>query len=128
MISPRFLLFIVGETRTTPTPLEAFLALHFGIFIFAIAVSLLLNVCRRSILPDIRADINADTFCGRSSSEKFATTLASSAGASDVSRATNVSTVLEYLGHWFVVHFILDEHRHDRAMGPLDSALFYLTR
>jgi len=42
-LSPRFLLFL-SESSLTLTPLEAFLALHFGIFLTALALSLVLNV------------------------------------------------------------------------------------
>jgi len=50
-LTPKFLLFVAGEMRTQPTPLEAFLALHFGIFLGAIAVSLLLNMPSTDPLP-----------------------------------------------------------------------------
>jgi len=42
-LSPRLLLFL-SESRTTLTSLEAFLALHFGIFLAALAFTLVLNV------------------------------------------------------------------------------------
>ena len=41
--SPRLLLFL-SETAVSLTPLEAFLALHFGIFLAALALTLVLNV------------------------------------------------------------------------------------
>jgi len=57
IISPGFLLFIIGETRTVPTSLEAFLALHFGIFLFAITVSLLSNIPSADALPSRTAPL-----------------------------------------------------------------------
>lgn len=43
-LSPRLLLFL-SESGLSLTPLEAFLALHFGIFLAALALTLVLNVC-----------------------------------------------------------------------------------
>lgn len=48
-LSPRLLLFAGAastdvERRNVLTPLESFLALHFGIFLYAAAASLLLSV------------------------------------------------------------------------------------
>jgi len=42
-LSPRLLLFL-SESGVSLTPLEAFLALHFGIFLAAFALTLVLNV------------------------------------------------------------------------------------
>jgi hypothetical protein len=47
---PRFLLFIGAaasedERRNVLTPLESFLALHFGLLLYAIAATLALSVC-----------------------------------------------------------------------------------
>ena len=42
-LSPRLLLFL-SETAVSLTSLEAFLALHFGIFLAALALTLVLNV------------------------------------------------------------------------------------
>ena len=50
ILSPRLLLFL-SESSLTLTPLEAFLALHFGIFLTALALTLVLNVC--GILPPV---------------------------------------------------------------------------
>jgi hypothetical protein len=49
-IFPRLLLFIsdtarATERRTALTPLESFLALHFGIWLAAISLALVFNVC-----------------------------------------------------------------------------------
>ena len=43
-LSPRLLLFL-SESGLSLTPLEAFLALHFGIFLAALALTLVLNAC-----------------------------------------------------------------------------------
>ena len=43
-LSPRLLLFL-SESAVSLTSLEAFLALHFGIFLAALALTLVLNVC-----------------------------------------------------------------------------------
>jgi hypothetical protein len=48
-LSPRLLLFL-SDSAVTLTPLEAFLAVHFGIFLAALALTLILNVCG-SLLP-----------------------------------------------------------------------------
>jgi hypothetical protein len=50
-LSPRLLLFL-SESGTSLTSLEAFLALHFGIFLAALALTLVLNVYTlRLLLP-----------------------------------------------------------------------------
>ena len=43
-LSPRLLLFL-SESAVSLTALEAFLALHFGLFLAALALALVLNVC-----------------------------------------------------------------------------------
>lgn len=43
-VFPRLLLFLVESPTDQLTPLESFLALHFAISLFAIALALLLNV------------------------------------------------------------------------------------
>lgn len=48
-LSPRLLLFL-SESGTSLTSLEAFLALHFGIFLAALALALVLNVCTLRLL------------------------------------------------------------------------------
>ncbi len=53
---PRLLLFLsessaTGEARGILTPLESFLALHFGIWLTAIAATLILNVRFFRLLP-----------------------------------------------------------------------------
>lgn len=55
LLTPKFLLFAAGQLRTGPTPLEAFLALQFGIFLGAIAISLLLNMPSTDPLPPTNA-------------------------------------------------------------------------
>jgi hypothetical protein len=50
LLSPRLLLFL-SQTGTSPqraalTGLEAFLAIHFGVYLVAVAVALILNVGR----------------------------------------------------------------------------------
>jgi hypothetical protein len=47
---PRLLLFLAQSSNAQLTPLESFLAIHFGLFLFAIALTLLLNV-RLLLLP-----------------------------------------------------------------------------
>jgi len=43
VISPRLLIFMIGESRTLLTPLETFLALQFGILLFAMSIGILAN-------------------------------------------------------------------------------------
>jgi len=43
-VFPRLLLFLAQSSNAQLTPLESFLAIHFGLFLFAIALTLLLNV------------------------------------------------------------------------------------
>ena len=52
-LSPRLLLFL-SETAVSLTSLEAFLALHFGLFLAALALTLVLNVCCRPLFPVLR--------------------------------------------------------------------------
>jgi len=44
VISPRLLIFMTGESRTSLTTLEAFLAFQFGILLFAVSLGVLVNV------------------------------------------------------------------------------------
>ncbi|KAJ4487882.1 hypothetical protein J3R30DRAFT_3432066 [Lentinula aciculospora] len=48
---PQLLLFLSAETPSTLTPLERFLSIHFGIWLFTIAVALVLNIPSSSPLP-----------------------------------------------------------------------------
>lgn len=48
VVAPRLLLFLSRSPRDALTPLEAFLALHFALFLFALALAVLLNA---SLLP-----------------------------------------------------------------------------
>lgn len=53
-IFPRMLVVLAhsaSETGTSLTPLESFLGLHFGIWLAAIGISLLLNVCGLACKP-----------------------------------------------------------------------------
>jgi hypothetical protein len=53
VLSPRLLLFLSQtgtQQRTALTALEAFLAIHFGVYLVAVAVALILNVGRISRL------------------------------------------------------------------------------
>jgi len=61
ILSPRLLLFLsqtgTSQQRTALTSLEAFLAVHFGVYLVAVAVALILNVGKKStyrpvFLPD----------------------------------------------------------------------------
>jgi len=54
ILSPRLLLFVSEtasstERRTALTPLESFLSLQFGIFLFSLSLALALNVCLSQI-------------------------------------------------------------------------------
>lgn len=42
-VAPRLLLFLAQSPRDTLTPLESFLALHFSLFLSALAVAVFLN-------------------------------------------------------------------------------------
>lgn len=44
ILSPRLLLFLAQTQRTALTSLEAFLAIHFGVYLVAVAIALILNV------------------------------------------------------------------------------------
>ena len=44
ILSPRLLLFLAQTQRTELTSLEAFLAIHFGVYLVAVAIALILNV------------------------------------------------------------------------------------
>ena len=50
VLSPRLLLFLsqtgISQQRTALTSLEAFLAVHFGVYLVAVALALILNVGR----------------------------------------------------------------------------------
>ncbi|KAJ4498039.1 hypothetical protein C8R41DRAFT_917060 [Lentinula lateritia] len=50
-IYPQLLLFLSTNTSSTLTPLERFLSIHFGIWLFTIAIALLLNIPSSSPLP-----------------------------------------------------------------------------
>ncbi|KAF9075223.1 hypothetical protein BDP27DRAFT_1380833 [Rhodocollybia butyracea] len=50
-LSPQFLLFLSTDTPSTMTSLERFLSVHFGIWLFTIAVALVLNIPSSSPLP-----------------------------------------------------------------------------
>ena len=45
VVAPRLLLFLAQSPSNALTPLEAFLALHFALFLFALALAVLLNAC-----------------------------------------------------------------------------------
>lgn len=42
---PRILLFAIGQSQQSMTPLESFLALHFGLLLAFSAIGLVVNVC-----------------------------------------------------------------------------------
>jgi hypothetical protein len=54
ILSPRLLLFLsqtgTSQQRTALTSLEAFLAVHFGVYLVAVAVALVLNVGRSQFI------------------------------------------------------------------------------
>jgi len=54
ILTPRLLLFLsqtgTSQQRTALTSLEAFLAVHFGVYLVAVAVALILNVGRNQLI------------------------------------------------------------------------------
>ncbi|KAI0721069.1 hypothetical protein C8T65DRAFT_254556 [Cerioporus squamosus] len=55
IVTPKLVLFLAGTERSTPTPLESFLAWNAGIILCAIAIALVMNVCVPSGLEDLTA-------------------------------------------------------------------------